>query len=830
MRKPAPSARPRLEDLSTRDLIARGQTLLSARDYKDAIDVYKLLLKREPQGGWRESLATAYLERAKELAGKAMYREAIVLWENIPSLCNQTPQPELYVNWLLHIGQHAKAMTAYARYAAALTEASELEKLIATLALTGQKEVLNGLPPDAPLRRQLAAAQAGLAAYGQGKAESTIREALQPLPIRSPYRDLRQILSALVKLETDPAAAPALVERIAPDSPYQGLAEIVRACAAHEPILALLKLEPAQRELAAQLLGLDSRQSKLVKDWAKLGDAPDPKAVFGFIIANLTSFDRELARRACLTLLPGYLQGQSSYAKLFGPLPAFEAHRLQALRAERDREPDQALRHWRTCVNDLSKDAGNPDGRLMAALALRHMADLAKYDEESFWDDESSVTISYLEESLQFDPSDRDTYLKLAALHQEAGNDKEYHRWVDQAVKQFPDDPLTLMAAVKTATARKAYKKAAGFATRVLELDPINTQARIVLINSHLAHARKQILAGKYELATKELDSAGQLERDNARSGVVEIDRGLLAHRQRQPGLMRQWLQEGVRLAGSPLLAWLRLTVEATRLKLEPATLLREVELGDPRKFTISRADLQALIQLLNIYQEAGVQDLGAALEDLEKPLKRAIKQLDNEEDLLSICECLHQVPHYELLEYAATHAIERQFKPLPLIFVYHQIYGRAEGKAYQVKERDERRLDNAMEAARDNGDHRTGFRISEFLSGGAGGFRLPFRRPGGNRRPGGLPMNLPMAIPPDLLDGIEEIREELNRVPPALRKIAMEQIINDFPLDDSLPAEVQRALIRMLLTGHPGSGDKDDDGPDFPFPLPGSRGGRRRS
>jgi len=214
----------------------------------------------------------------------------------------------------------------------------------------------------------------------------------------------------------------------------------------------------------------------------------------------------------------------------------------------------------------------------------------------------------------------------------------------------------------------------------------------------------------------------------------------------------------------------------------------------------------------------------------VEKPLKRAIKQLDNQEDLLSICECLHQVPHYELLEYAATHAIEARFKPPPLIFVYHQIYGRAEGKAYQVRERDELRLDEAMEAARDNGDHRTGFRISEFLSGGAGGFRLPFRRPGGNRHPGGLPMNLPMAMPPDFLDDMEEIREELNRIPPALRKIAMERMIDDFPLDDDLPAEMQRALIRMLLTGHAGSGDKDDDGPDFPLPPPRSRGGRRRS
>ena len=823
MRKPASSARPRLEDLPTRELINRGQTLLSDHDYKNAIDVYKLLLKREPQGGWRDALATAYLERARELAGKAMYREAIVLWENIPSLCGQTPQPALYVNWLLHTGQYAKAMTAYARHAPALSGADELEPLIGALALAGQKEVLQGLPLETPLRRQLEAVQAALVAYSQGKTESVIREALQPLPIRSPYRDLRQIIAALVKLETDPAAAPALVERIAPGSPYHGLAEIVRACAAREPIPALLKLDPAQRELAAQLLGLDSRQSKLVKDWAKLGDAPDPKAVFGFITGNLAVFDRESARRTCLTLLPGYLQGQSGYAKLFGPLPAFEARRLQALRAERDHDADQALRHWRTCADELAKDAGHPDERLMAALVLRHMAELAKHDEESFWDDEPSATARYLEESLQLDPSDRDTYLMLAILRHEAGDDKEYYRWVDQAVKQFPDDPLVLMAAIKTATARKAHKKAAGFAARLLAIDPINTPARTALITSHLAHARKQILAGKYELATKELDRASQLERDNARSGVVEIDRGLLAHRQRQPEAKRRWLQEGVRLAGSPVLAWLRLTVEATRLHLDPAPILRDLELGNPHQFTINRADLLALTHLLNAYQEAEFKYLRAAVEELEKPLKRAIKQLSHEDDLLLVCECLHQLPHYELLEYAATCAIDHDLKPL--IFIYYQIYGRAEGVAFAVKARDEQRLEAAVETARNIGDHRVGIRISQFMNGG--GFAPPSRRSGGHRRSRLIPTDI---MPPDIRGEIEELRRELRKAPPALRKIMLERILDDLPPDDDFPPEVQRTMMRMILLGDLDAGDSDDDEPGFPFPLPRGRGRPRRS
>jgi tetratricopeptide (TPR) repeat protein len=817
MRKPSSPPRIRLDELPTRELIARGETLLSAHDYKDAIEVYKLLLKREPQAeaGWRGSLATAYLERAKQLAQKAMYREAIVLWENIPNLCGQAPQPNLYIDWLLRTGQYAKAIRAYVSHAAALPAADlvEPETLLAALVLAGQKEGLQALSPEASLCRQLPSAQTALRAYCQGEVEAAVREHLQNIPIRSPYRDLRQALAGLLKLETDPAGALPLIERIPPTSPYHGIAEIVRACAASEPTRAILVLEPSQRELAGGLLGLDQRQLKLLREWARLGEKTSDKAMFDFITANLAAFDREQARRACLALLPAHTPGQSVYTKLFGPLPPFEAHRLKALRAERDHDFSRALLDWRACVDLLSQDATNPDSRLMAALVLRHMAQLSEREEPDWY--EPPNTASYLEESLRFDPDDRDTYLQLAKLHRQAGDDKEYHQWVERAVKQFPDDPQVLLAAVETATARKAYKKAAGFATRVLELDPINSKARNILINSYLAHARKQILAGKYALAEKELDSAGQLERDNARSGVVELNRGLLAYQQHQRERMKHWLQEGARLAGSPLLAWLRLAVEATRLRLEPADFQRDLELDDPRKLTVDRADLLALTRLINAYREEGVPDLGAALEDVEKPLKRAIKQLTDEDDLLSVCECLHQAPHHELLEYVATHALDRQ--PGRPLFVYYQIFGRAEGEIDDVKDRDYDRLKHALKQAATAKDHRAATLIDRFLSQGP--FSLPFPRPSSG----------PLPLPPKLRNDMEDLRKELERLPPALRDRMLDQILDSLPLDDDFPPEVQRALMKALLLGGGSLENLLDELPDFPLPGRGGRKHRRR-
>ncbi len=816
MRKPHLSPRLRLEELPTQDLIARGEALLATHDYKDAIDVYKWLLKREPQAGWHEALASAYLERAKQLADKGLYREAAVLWENIPSLCGQTRQPELYIDWLLQTGQYAKVMRAYTQYATILSTASELETRLAAFMLAGQKDVLQALPQEAPLRRQLSRVQAALRAYSQGEAEATVRECLQNIPSRSPYRDLRQVLSALLKLETDPAGAPALVERIPPASPYHDLAEIVRICTAREPAHALLALDSIQRELAVELLGLNSQQIKLLKEWTRLGEHPDGKALLGFITSNLALLDAEQARQTCLALLAVYPREQPIYAKLFGPLPKFETHRLHALQAEQKREGESALRHWQACVDELAQDRKNPDHRLMAALVLRQMAEIVKH-KDSGWNDTSEIR-EYLKQSLEFDPDDRDTYLQIAMLYKEANEDKEYHQWVERAIKQFPDDPQVLMAAVATATARKSYKKAAGFAKRVLELDPINSTARAVLINSHLAHARKQMIAGKYALAEKELDSASQLERDNARSGIVEINRGLLAFRQRQKEAMDSWLQKGVCLANSPLLGWFRLAMEAACLKLEP-TLFQHLGLGDPRKFTASRADLLTLMQWVNAYHEKGVDAIRSVLEDLEKPLKRAIKELGKEEDFLSVCECLHQAPHYELLEYAATEALHHY--PARPILIYYQVCGRAKGKADDLNVRDYDRLENALDAAKSANDHRTVLRIARFLHQDVM-LSIPSPQPRGR----------PRSTLPPMPRELEKMREDLARLPPALRQRMLNQILDSLPPDDDFPPEVQRAIMKALLLG----GDRLEellnmDMDDFPMPSPGHvrPGGRRR-
>ncbi|HYQ92235.1 MAG TPA: hypothetical protein VES89_09245, partial [Candidatus Competibacteraceae bacterium] len=212
--------------LSTAELAAKGQVALSQGAHNEAIDAYKQLLKREPRDDWRSALARAYLGRARDLAAKAMYKEAAILWENLPSLGSPVLQPELYLDWLLRSGQYAKAARTYIQFETRLpADAIEtLEASLAALLLAGHKDIAPVLPATSALCQHLASAQAALHAYCQGADEASVREHLKSIPFRSPYKELRQLLNALTKLESEPAEVLSLLDRLTANSPYGGIA------------------------------------------------------------------------------------------------------------------------------------------------------------------------------------------------------------------------------------------------------------------------------------------------------------------------------------------------------------------------------------------------------------------------------------------------------------------------------------------------------------------------------------------------------------------------------------------------------------------------------
>jgi hypothetical protein len=83
-----------------------------------------------------------------------------------------------------------------------------------------------------------------------------------------------------------------------------------------------------------------------------------------------------------------------------------------------------------------------------------------------------------------------------------------------------------------------------------------------------------------------------------------------------------------------------------------------------------------------------------------------------------------------------------------------------------------------------------------------------------------------------DALDLMEEIRDDLERIPPKMRdKILeqmLEQMLDSLPPDENIPPELSKKVFKALLRGGEGLEDLLDL-PDFPLPGGGKRKKRRR-
>ena len=115
--------------------------------------------------------------------------------------------------------------------------------------------------------------------------------------------------------------------------------------------------------------------------------------------------------------------------------------------------------------------------------------------------------------------------------NREDGDDKEWHVLADEAAQRFPTESAALLQAIESAAARRAYKKAAGFAKQLLAVDPINRTARRRMIDLQISHARKQMRSKRPDLAWKELVSAGEWERADAPNADLRINQALVGLR-----------------------------------------------------------------------------------------------------------------------------------------------------------------------------------------------------------------------------------------------------------------------------------------------------------
>jgi tetratricopeptide (TPR) repeat protein len=816
--------------VATDTLSGQAEAALAAGHFKQAVAAFKELIKRGRLPEWVDGLDKAYAARATELAGKNMFREAAVIWEQRADTCGTPLVASDYIAWLLFTGREERAARLFGAHAKQLetTNQATVREQLAALALAGHGDVLTWLPSDDPVVQNHAAATEALRAYCSDDGPA-LAAALKQIPFRSPYRRFGQILKALDILEKEPEDAAQHLTRIPDTSAFAGLAHATRSALlpTREASERLQELESNGRMMVTELRGWSRDQLGFFHDADRIGDAANAKTLLDLLIRHRSLFSADFARQTGFKLLIHYPQGQRAFSRTFGELSSFDATRLIALKAEWNHDLAAADKAWRKAFEKLREDSQREKNRLRAALILRHLADLhAKFEPGAKF---ATKTLQDLEKSLRLDPQDRKTWIRLIAGYRERGDLKAARACLEDALIRFPEDPEVLLAAVETAIAGNAFKKAARFARSLLALDPINPKVKAILLESHLAHARKQVIGSKMELAYQELDAAASWVRSETDRGKLSLVRGIIELSDQGQEQARQHLQEGVSQMGDGLAGRLHLLLEAERLKRPSEAMLKQSGLRGTAELA-TQEEILKLVQAVNSLQGEDAKRAVRALEILTEPLKRGVGHAYKQAEMELICEVLHRTRQFKLLQAYAKQALKR-WRNLP-VFVYHALYARGSGDHFVLSDSDIDRLHRAIDQAQEAGDVRTAHRIIEWLEPPFPISRGPIGPLGPEPRPGDLESvldELGVDTFLDMLDAfggpaeLELLRELLTEE--QLRKFIeilargedpapfLDRVIGDFgpfvpPIGRAQPKKHKRRTKRKPKTPPPEQGD----------------------
>ncbi|MEQ1528720.1 MAG: hypothetical protein ABL925_05335 [Methylococcales bacterium] len=697
------------EQVSVSDTAAQAAALSKAGKYKEASDLYKKLLLAKDNKEWSQQLADCYLQRALAFAARDMCKEAVVLWDNY----TQHAQPPLayydrYIVWLIQTKNQAKLLPCLQQLSAEQLDKTypNLATLWGLLILTDHPEYERSLPQDSAFIVHLKLVQQALHAY-KAQQMPEVDEALKLLPFRSAFRDFRTLLKAAGSASASGTEAQALLTKIPANSPYFGMAGLLSACTKSGSALVntSIALNYQQRKLVGNLIGLDKKQLEIIDYVSKQAAPLSDKIKFNLAIQYQALFGAELSQQFCLAMLPQYPAGQRDFSKAFGPaINAFEENRLKALHLERSDKSYDANFYWRQCINALVKTEA--DNSLRIALILRHMAI-----------NEPSEQVDDLIESLDYDPEDRDCYLQILDYYRQLPEDaKSYQKWLSKTLKKFPQDVEVLTQAIQAASAQQDYKNAGQYALQLLKVDALNSFAKQILFASCLSNARQLIKDKKFQLVAQEIQQADELKLGKQHALQSQLLRDLLCYAAEDKNQGLQRITETLTaLHPDPINSQLQAAMEAQLTGLPITTILKQ--LPPLTDYLLSETELSGFIKLLNDYgQHASHHELlHKALLKVKTAIKKSVN-LQNypEQLLLSLCQALDSIKHFELLRHSTKWAqAQWRFKP---IWMYYRIYAETTGMPEKCNSLQLMRLQMYHEQARQEKDQRAMQLLSDYL------------------------------------------------------------------------------------------------------------------
>ena len=707
-------------NLSPKELLARGKNLLSQNNFKDAISCFKQLIKVEGDQ-WQDYLVQSYWGRAEELANKKMFKEAVILWEN----ANRLQPVPLSVNkalfWMFKANQHPKALVCFFKHEPHIqeqtpTDYETISEFIAAQLLIDNAKMRPGIPEGSPWLAYCDAANQALTAYVEGDF-AEVDVSLRKIPLRSGFKPFRLILKSLITGKTDPQKAVGLIEKIAENSPFYGLAQVARSFTLEKKVLlqGLGSHTLRQQQLIATLVGVSKDHINL---FVRLND-PSKDNIIPLLLDHENLFETDKIQKCCYDLLLENELLIPRFERKFGKLLPWQQFRLSALAEEKEESFYDSYDHWMGCIGRLRVHSKEKDNNLKIALIYRRVADRELYGDVV----KPKEAISHLEDSLKLDADDKETWLRVMQFYKKQGPSKLFYQWVDKGVKQFSNDSSMLTMAMDTAFEKGTFVKAARLGLRVLEVDPINTYVRQKLVNAHISQAWKKWDDGQSPLALKELSKARSFNYLEKGVDWCRIHQGFLA-------LKMQETEKGLNLLKEVMESIEPNVVFFYQILLEGGLRKISIEHLEPYRKQMSLYNRKAplldqvveIMKHLSKYSELGVGTFEPVelFKIVPNYLKKAAQLEYDHMSLRLVCEVIDNYYQYPLLKLFALSG-EKKYPQQP-IFSYFRIFAQSKGEISKVSDEDRYKLENAAKDAQKEGDFPAIKLIKEFLGYSAGG------------------------------------------------------------------------------------------------------------
>ncbi len=632
-----------------------------------------------------------------------------------------------------------------------------------------------------------------------------------------------------------------MLQRIDDDSAFASLRHAAETALLDDAqlIVALKQVGPRQAELVSQLRGWSSQQLELAQSLAALETGgPATEAANHQALQRLLQRHRDLlgadwVQQAWLRLLPPIKEPWGRRPKGWNALSKSEKAQVEAWNAEAQHNDygwnlPEVWERFAMALADEWKTGVDQERSLAIALALRRFDTQFKVLETEHPDDDlgspEMTAVEQLEQSLEWDPDHRETYLRLIRWYRHADRLKEARRIVSAAQARWPQDMAVLEAAMQTALANNAFKKAAGLAQKMLKVDPINSGVRQQLVRAHLQHAAKQVRGRRGDLVIKELNAAREWvargsgldslrERLTWLDGVAQmiyVDRDVGRARLREQ--LDRW---GEGMAGR---VDLMLAIELLALRQEYVANLLELKPGKVR----DRADLLVILSQLRDFLDQSERYSQGLVDRVTALLKGAPwKQLERPE-LEQACETLRRLRFQASRQEAARVALKRW--PRTPVFEYH-LYDSKFADQGHPSPKELERMQQALRRAEDAGEMRVANQlrelIDEFLP--SGGMPMPGFGPDWDEGPGA---EISAALSSAL--GLDNLLDALRRKPlkQALQETNMPKVLRDHFLDMAQEEgeDVVVEILEEMVLG--ASASREDE----PLPRPSSGQRKRKS